>query len=489
MKDTKITAPKPSLEDVLAQNKEQVRKHGSAKLVLARKDHPISRKNFSRQALKVLEGLSHAGFQAYLVGGCIRDLLTNKVPKDFDVSTNATPEQVRRVFRNSRIIGRRFKIVHVVFANEIIEVTTFRSMQDGTERRGSGTRVSDDSGMLVRDNVYGKSLEEDAQRRDFTINAIYYDIKTFELIDFHGGFADLKARVIDIIGDPEVRYLEDPVRMIRALRFAAKLGFKLSRRTSEPIRKLADNLRQVSNARLYEEVNKLFLTGHGLQSYHILREYGLFEILFPGLEAYFDNPAFNSFVEAALKSSDARYAQNKRNMPHFLYAVILWFKYQEEVFNLEQFSDCLVSDVAAQELRQQAFNNVMQQQQQITAIPMAILSSIRSMWMLQYLLLDTTESHTSLIVSRSLFRGGFDIFKVRGQFEPYLEEYIRYWQPYYDKSAAQASKKKLERESSPGPESAPAKESAASFGKDSGQSRKDRLEKARAWRAAMHLDP
>ena len=248
--------------------------------------HGISRQKISPKALSVIERLQNAHYKAYLVGGCIRDLLVGKTPKDFDVSTNATPEQVRKVFENSRIIGRRFKIVHVVFGKEIIEVTTFRG--DSNNHKNKKLRVSSDSGMLVRDNVYGQDIDEDASRRDFTINAIYYDSHNETILDFHGGLYDLNAGIIDIIGDPQTRYLEDPVRIIRALRFSAKLGFKLSKRTADPIAKLAVNLREVSSARMFEEVNKLFLTGHGSESFKILRNFKIFEILFPGLAEFLD---------------------------------------------------------------------------------------------------------------------------------------------------------------------------------------------------------
>lgn len=458
--------------------------------MLERNQHPVSRKSFSRQALTVLEGLRRAGYQAYLVGGCIRDMLTGKSPKDFDVSTNATPEQVRRVFQNSRIIGRRFKIVHVVFGREIIEVTTFRS---GADISRPGIRVSDNAGMLVRDNVYGKSLEEDADRRDFTINAIYYNIKNYQLIDFHGGLYDLQHGIIDIIGDPETRYLEDPVRIIRALRFAAKLGFKISKRTSAPIRALAENLKQVSNARMYEEVNKLFLSGHGLQSYRILRNYKIFEILFPGIDEYYDNPMFNSFVEFALKSSDDRFAENKRNMPHFLYAIILWFSFQKEVFNLQQVNESLVDSMSLRDILEIAFDKVMSRQNPMTAIPLSITESIRSMWTLQFMLTDKNQEHTAAIAGRTLFRGGFDIFRIRARFEPYLRQFVDFWQPFYDESSAQARDRAQKQELFEQTRTLGKRDKKIVvkevFGDDDAKEKNDRLARARAWRAAMHLDP
>ncbi len=442
---TKINFKFPDLTRILKKNKAQVQKRGSERLVLNRSQHQIQKKDIPYQAIKVLEGLQRAGFQAYLVGGCIRDLLSGKAPKDFDVSTNATPEQVRKVFKNSRIIGRRFKIVHVVFGREIIEVTTFRSNKE--PKHDSTRHLASDSGMLVRDNVYGKTLEEDAERRDFTINAIYFDLKKSELIDYHAGLYDLQDHVIDIIGDPETRYSEDPVRIIRALRFAAKLGFKLSKRTADPITKMAPALTQVSNARMFEEVNKLFLTGHGLQSFRILKEYGIFNILFPGLEDYLENPVFNSFVEFALKSSDDRCAQNKRNMPHFLYAVILWAKFQNEILRLSDLNDSVVNAASMRELADLACPKILRTQNTITAIPISISESIRSMWSLQLQLLDINDpNNVASVASRQLFRGGFDIFRLRARFEPYLEPYVKFWQPYYDESAAKSKQRILERQ-------------------------------------------
>ncbi len=441
----KISFKSPDLMKILKKNKAQVQKRGSERLVLNRSQHQIQKKDIPYQAIKVLEGLQRAGFQAYLVGGCIRDLLSGKAPKDFDVSTNATPEQVRKVFKNSRIIGRRFKIVHVVFGREIIEVTTFRSNKE--PKHDSMRHLASDSGMLVRDNVYGKTLDEDAERRDFTINAIYFDLKKSELIDYHAGLYDLQDHVIDIIGDPETRYSEDPVRIIRALRFAAKLGFRLSKRTADPITKMAPALTQVSNARMFEEVNKLFLTGHGLQSFRILKDYGIFNILFPGLEEYLVNPVFNSFVEYALKSSDDRCAQNKRNMPHFLYAVILWAKFQSEILRLSDLNDSVVNAASMRELADLACPKILRVQNAVTAIPMSISESIRSMWSLQLQLLDINDpENVAAVASRQLFRGGFDIFRLRARFEPYLEPYVKFWQPYYDESAAKSKQRILERQ-------------------------------------------
>lgn len=440
----------------------------------------------------MVEILQRHGYMAYLVGGCIRDLLIGKQPKDFDVSTNATPDQVRRVFRNSRIIGRRFKIVHVVFGKDIVEVTTFRSSNDSDEPEAG--RVSSDTGMLVRDNVYGTTIEEDADRRDFSINAVYYDSNEHALLDFHGGLNALKDRVIDIIGDPGVRYHEDPVRMIRALRFAAKLGFKITKRTADPIRKLSADLRLVSNARMFDEVSKLFLTGHGLESFRILKEYHIFEILFPQLESFLDNRVFNEFVEYALTSSDERFASNMRNMPHFLYAVMFWLKFQSSVFRLQQLNEAAVNPAPLRVLTEQAGWEILRAQSTITAIPMGISASILSMWALQLQLLETTDPElTGNVVSQSLFRGAFDILRLRAKFEPYLVPCMNFWQPYYDKSASRShsrtDKGRMKNKDKGRRQGKYGRSNQDAFKHESSAEKNDRLARAKAWRAAMNLEP
>ncbi|MCH1488168.1 MAG: polynucleotide adenylyltransferase PcnB, partial [Pseudomonadales bacterium] len=250
-------------------------------LVLERAEHCISRKQISKNALTVLYDLNKAGYEAYLVGGCIRDLLLSGKPKDFDVATNATPEQVNALFRRARIVGRRFKIVHVRFGREVIEVTTFRAAhqepQAGTDPRGE----QNSQGMLLRDNVYG-SLREDALRRDFTINALYYSVDGFRVFDYTAGLADLDKKLLRMIGDPAQRYREDPVRMLRVIRFAAKLGFTIEKATAAPIADMSHHLEQVAPARLFDEISKLFLGGQAYKIFQLMLKYDLFSPLFPG---------------------------------------------------------------------------------------------------------------------------------------------------------------------------------------------------------------
>ncbi|MEW8431587.1 MAG: polynucleotide adenylyltransferase PcnB, partial [gamma proteobacterium symbiont of Ctena orbiculata] len=289
---------------------------------MARDGHTISRANISRNAIRVLTRLNSTGHEAYLVGGGVRDLLLGREPKDFDVATSALPEEVKSVFRNCRLIGRRFRLAHVFFGREIIEVATFRSNKHATEE---GERHVE-NGMILRDNVYG-TLEEDAQRRDFTINALYYNVSDFTVIDFADGMSDLRNGVIRLLGDVESRFREDPVRLLRAVRFAAKLGFIIEPETESPMQRLAPLLGEVPSARLYEEVLKLFLGGSALETFEKLRHYGLFGQLFPATEealSHEDHDFPITFVNRGLANTDARLQQDKSVTPAFLFAVLLW---------------------------------------------------------------------------------------------------------------------------------------------------------------------
>lgn len=299
-------------------------------LIVPRDQHPISRANISPNALKVLYRLKDAGYQAFLVGGAVRDLLLGLSPKDFDVATNAHPDQVKQLFRNCRLIGRRFHLAHVRYGYEIIEVATFRAAHTTIDEDNSvdegGHRVLDDRGRILRDNLYG-TIEEDVWRRDFTANALYYNIQDFSVWDYVGGVADARGRIMRLIGDPQTRYREDPVRMLRAVRFAAKLGFTLHEDTAAPIPKLASMLDAVPPARLFDEVNKLFLCGAALTAYDLIIKYQLLEHLFPELAKALneapDGPAA-ALVRLGLSGTDDRVRADKSVTPTFLFAVLLW---------------------------------------------------------------------------------------------------------------------------------------------------------------------
>ena len=297
--------------------------------VIPRDQHNVSRSVISESAKKVLYRLNKSGYEAYLVGGGVRDILLGGKPKDFDIATNATPEEVHALFRNSRLIGRRFRIVHVVFGREIIEVTTFRGNAGDAEDGQDDERRTNEHGLLLRDNVYG-TQEEDALRRDFTVNALYYCIRDFTVIDFANGIEDLRNRRIRLIGDPETRYREDPVRMLRAVRFAAKLDFEIEPETEAPIRELAPLLSLIPPARLFDEVLKLFAAGHGEKTYDLLRRYNLLAPLFPETARAIDAGESDELIRQALRNTDARVAQGKSVTPYFLYAALLWPALQAE---------------------------------------------------------------------------------------------------------------------------------------------------------------
>jgi len=295
-----------------------------------RAEHPISRANISPYALKVLYRLKDAGFQAFLVGGAVRDLLLGLAPKDFDVATAAHPEQVRRLFRNSRLIGRRFHLAHVRFGEEIVEVATFRAAHtEIDEDHGvdeTGHRVLDEHGRILRDNLYG-TIEEDVWRRDFTANALYYNIEDYSIWDYVGGVPDARNRILRLIGDPETRYREDPVRMLRAARFAGKLAFTLHPDTEAPVYRLSYMLDSVPPARLFDETMKLMLAGRGMPSFELLFRLDLLEHLMPDVDAALrqqpQSPGAR-LLRLGIEGTDERINADRSVTPSFLFAVLLW---------------------------------------------------------------------------------------------------------------------------------------------------------------------
>jgi poly(A) polymerase len=329
--------------------------------IIPRDQHSISRKDISANALRVLYRLREGGHQGYLVGGAVRDLLVGGHPKDFDVATDATPEQVKHLFRNCRLIGRRFRLAHVVFGREIIEVATFRANVDD----GSGDRETHEGGRLLRDNVYG-SIEDDAIRRDFTANALYYTIEDFSVRDYVGGFEDVANRMLRLIGDPETRYREDPVRMLRAVRLAAKLDFAIETATAEPIPRLAGLLAEAAPARLFEECMKLFLSGHAVASFEGLERHGLVAALFPETaQALASNRsgALRRMLLQGLGNTDARVAADEPVSPAFLFAVLLWPAYCRELMKLQ------AQGVSAVEAQRRAADRVTVHQLSTIALP------------------------------------------------------------------------------------------------------------------------
>lgn len=379
--------------------------------IVTRQEHNISRKQISDNALKVLYRLQGAGFDAYLVGGGVRDLLLDGKPKDFDIATNATPEQIRQLFRNCRLIGRRFRLAHIMFGRDIIEVATFRGHHQEPNKQLS---VQSEAGMLLRDNVYG-TIDEDAERRDFTINAMYYNIANYSIHDYAGGMEDLEDRLVRLIGDPVIRYREDPVRMLRAIRFAVKLDFDIEEDTAAPIEELAPLLRDIPPARLYEEMLKMLQSGHGLETYHLMREYNLFQQIFPTIARYFTedySSQAEQMLDIALDSTDLRIEEGKRINPAFMFAAIFWYPMVHRAEELMESHNLSYYDAVME-----ASNKVLDEVVKSIAIPRRHTATIREMWQLQLRLPRRNGKRAFRLMELNKFRAGFDFLEMRGDIE------------------------------------------------------------------------
>ena len=368
---------------------------------LTRDQHGIDRRRVSRHAIKVCEVLNQHGFDAYIVGGAVRDLILGLEPKDFDVATNATPNQIRPLFRRARIIGRRFQLVHVVFGQEIIETSTFRAPS-------SGKQETDEHGRILRDNEFG-THEEDAKRRDFTINALYYDPLKEEVIDFHRGVADLKNGVIRMIGDPETRYREDPVRMLRAIRFAAKLGARIDPATQEPIARLSSLIEHVPASRLFDETLKLLSCGHAMDCLRELHRAGLNKSLIPLLDTIFQEQGGEAFVDIALARTDARVRAGKPISPSFLFAALLWrlvrSRWQALVDQGEQRNNALI----------QAADSVIDEQTHKLAIQRRYQADMREIWLMQARFERASVRTIWRILEQPRFRAAVDFLQLRAE--------------------------------------------------------------------------
>lgn len=391
--------------------------------IIARADHNISRANISPSALKVLYRLRDAGYQGFLVGGAVRDLLLGLQPKDFDIATDAHPEEVRKIFRNCRLIGRRFHLAHVRFGQEIIEVATFRAAHtEVDEDRGVDEvehRAIDEHGRILRDNLYG-TIEEDVWRRDFTANALYYSIEDFSIWDYVGGVQDARDRVLRMIGDPETRYREDPVRMLRAVRFAAKLGFTLHPGTEAPLAKLAYMLDSVPPARLFDETLKLLLAGHAFDSFELLMRLGLAQHLFPDVAAtvrrHLKSPTVR-LLELGLDGTDQRVRADKPVTPVFLFAVLLW--------------PAILAAAGAPEgpmpsdpqVLLQAIDDVLGRQLQRVALPKRFSLPMRDLLMLQSRFERRSGRRALRLLEHPRFRAAYDFLLLRaaaGEADPEL---------------------------------------------------------------------
>lgn len=392
----------------------------SEPLILPRDQHCLSRSGINDNAVKVLYRLHQAGFAAYLVGGGVRDLLTGMQPKDFDLATDASPEQIKELFRNCRLIGRRFRLAHVHFGRDIVEVATFRGHHQ-IEHDDNQALTHD--GMILRDNVFG-TLAEDAWRRDFTVNALYYNIADFTVVDYTGGIEDLNKRVLRMIGDAHVRCQEDPVRMLRAIRFAAKLQFTLDTNLVDAIAEQRHRLAAVPPARLFDEVLKLFLSGHALRTFHLLRDYKLFDILFPASAQHIEtgDSRFVTLIEQACMSTDKRIAENKPVTPAFLFAVLLWGPL---VARAKEFESNGMSKLQS---LQEAGRALLHQQSVTISIPKRFRLPIRDIWIGQARLLNRRGRRPFSMLEQSRFRATYDFMLLRVQSgETDLSELATWW--------------------------------------------------------------
>ncbi|MGV6807428.1 MAG: polynucleotide adenylyltransferase PcnB [bacterium] len=400
--------------------------------VLTAGQHPLKPEDISRGARKVIETLVDEGFDAYVVGGCVRDMLLGLHPKDFDVATNATPEQVHAIFRRSRIVGRRFQIVHVRVRAEVIEVTTFRANHEEASKKGRHQSRQSSEGLLLRDNIFG-SIEDDAARRDFTVNALYYHPQDNTLIDYADGLGDIASRTLRMIGDPETRYREDPVRMLRAARFSAKLGFSIEPATAQLIPSLANLLLDVSPARLFDESLKLFMSGHAEDCWTAMQHLAIAPQLFPDvvevLNADPESPLSQSasrLIQQALINTDERLRQDKRVTPAFIFAALLWPVVAAEMEaqkNPRTPKGTLLNNIASKALARQCA---------IIAIPRRFTMTVREIWELQLQLPLRRGSRAERLMSRQRFRAGYDFLLLRegaGEIEPGLGEW---WTRYQE---------------------------------------------------------
>jgi poly(A) polymerase len=383
---------------------------------MPRAKHGLGPEALSPAAQKTCTVLREAGFPAYVVGGAVRDLLLGITPKDFDVATSAKPEEIKPLFRRALIIGRRFRLVHVMMGQETIEVSTFRAADPETAEK-------DEHGRVLRDNVFG-SQAEDARRRDFTVNALYYDPASEEVVDFHGGLADLKKRVLRVIGDPQTRYREDPVRMLRAVRLAAKLGFTLDAATREPIRSMAPLMDRVPPARLFDEMLKLLLSGHASACLRSLREVGLHKGLLPLLDVILEQPLGERFVTLALAQTDERVTTDRPVSPAFLFAALLWH-------------EVLAASKARQARGERpvmalehAMDEVLETQAAKLAITRKLTATMREVWVMQPRFEQRSGQRAYRLLESPRFRMAYDFLALRAASGEVPAELEAWWRGF-----------------------------------------------------------
>ncbi|MCG9094146.1 polynucleotide adenylyltransferase PcnB [Laribacter hongkongensis] len=412
------------------------RQHDNRARVIPFVQHGVRRDQVSPSALKVTSRLQEAGFEAYVVGGAVRDLLIGHEPKDFDVATNATPEEVHRLFRRSRIIGRRFRIVHVVFGrDEVIEVTTFRG--DGRDLQTT------ESGRIISDNSYG-SMADDSRRRDFTANALYYNPADESIHDYHHGVRDVTARRLVMIGQPIERYKEDPVRMLRAVRLAAKLGFSIDESTRKPISHLAPLLRDVAQARLFDEMLKMLHSGASWACLTRLRAEGLHKGIFPLLDAVLDQPDGSSFVKLALDQTDQRLKNGRGISDGFLLAALLWGEVRTEWQRRQDTGEKPLPALF------DAMDVVEAKLVDRLAIPRRFLITMREIWSMQPRYENRSGSRPFKLLEQPRFRAGYDFLCLRASVGEVPQELARWWEKF-QYADSEARNGMLVRETREGP--------------------------------------
>jgi len=380
---------------------------------IARAQHGIRRETISTGARRTCETLQQSGFKAYVVGGAVRDLIAGIVPKDFDIATDATPDQVRGLFRRSRVIGRRFQIVHVMQGGETLEVSTFRAAHDADTQK-------DEHGRVLSDNVWG-SMAEDAARRDFTINALYYDPAAETVLDYHHGVADLKQKTLRMIGEPRLRYREDPVRMLRAIRLSAKLGLSMDPAARTPIRDMAVLMENVPAARVFDEMLKLLFSGHAVECVKRLRDEGLHYGLLPLLDVILEQPMGEKFVMLALSDTDQRVRQGKTTSPGFLFATLLWHEVLADWEARKQRGELSIPALF------EAMDGVLNQQTDKLAITRRISGDIKDIWALQPRFEKRTGKATLRLLEQARFRAGYDFLLLRAQSGEVPMELADWW--------------------------------------------------------------
>lgn len=391
--------------------------------ILGQAEHGIDLKLVSPNAIRLTQTLQEAGFKAFVVGGAVRDLLLGVKPKDFDIATDATPEQVKKLFRRAFIIGRRFQIVHVMFGQELLEVTTFRG-------KGSDNAPTDEHGRVLRDNSFGPQ-HEDAERRDFTINAMYYDPANQTVLDYHGGISDIREKTLRIIGVPEARYREDPVRMLRVVRFAAKLGFTIEPATRAPIPVMAPLIDNVPAARVFDEMLKLLLSGHALACLQELRSAGLHHGLLPLLDVVLEQPIGMKFVTLALESTDARVNAGKGVSPGFLFAALLWHQV------LEKWTAYRAAGEAPIPALHLAADAVLDTQTENLALQRRIATDMRDIWAMQPRFERRTGRAPYKLLENPRFRAGYDFLLLRCASGELDMEIGDWWTDFYEAEAGE----------------------------------------------------